>query len=75
MKQGYSREQALQALGLPLPGAATDAQGYAPGTPNGEDFLKTLPADRQGVVRAVVEGRYPVPTGKAATSPWWQAVV
>ncbi|MDQ0010539.1 hypothetical protein J2T07_002729 [Luteibacter jiangsuensis] len=75
MKQGYSREQALQALGLPLPGGTTDAQGYAPGTPNGEDFLKTLPADRQGVVRAVVEGRYPVPTGKAATSPWWQSVV
>lgn len=75
MKQGYSREQALQALGLPLPGAAPDAQGYAPGTPNGEDFLKTLPTDRQGIVRAVVEGRYPVPTGKSATSQWWQAVV
>ncbi|SEO74353.1 hypothetical protein SAMN02800692_1852 [Luteibacter sp. UNC138MFCol5.1] len=74
MSQGLTRDQALQAQGIPAPGAA-EAPTHGAGTPNGDDFLKSLPSDRQAVVRAVVEGRYPVPTGKAATSPWWQSIV
>lgn len=52
------------STGLPAANGAT-----------GPDYLKQLPANQRSVVQAVLDGRYPVPTGRAATSPEWQAVV
>lgn len=48
---------------------------YNPNGPTGDTFIKTLPANDQPIVKAVLDGRYPIPTGKAATSPEWQRVV
>jgi hypothetical protein len=41
----------------------------------GDAYLGTLDPQRRNVVQAVIDGRYPVPTGRAATSPEWMAVV
>jgi hypothetical protein len=38
----------------------------------GADYLKSLPSDVAAQVRALAEGRQAFPTGKAASSPYWQ---
>jgi hypothetical protein len=67
-------------------GPATTASGLSPdassATPSasgqdstqlhGEDFLKTLPNDRAGTVRAIVEGREPFPSGFIMKTPYGQ---
>lgn len=60
---------------LGIGGGLTNTPTYNPNGPTGDDFLKTLPPNDQPVVKAVLDGRYPIPTGKAATSPEWQRVV
>jgi hypothetical protein len=39
---------------------------------HGEDYLKTLPAQKAGIVRAVVEGRAPFPSGFIMKTPYGQ---
>lgn len=46
-----------------------------PNAPHGEAYIQTLPDSMKGIVQAVVDGRYPIPTGRAAASPQWQQVV
>ena len=38
----------------------------------GNDYLKTLPTEVASQVRALAEGRMAFPTGRAASSPYWQ---
>lgn len=51
------------------------APTYNPNGPTGEEFIKSLPVNDQPIVKAVIDGRYPIPVGKAAASPQWQRVV
>lgn len=71
--QGYTTAQALEANGVPS--ATMNQSAIQPGSPNGDAFLQTLPEDQQPLVKAIVDGRYPIPTGRAAASPQWQALV
>lgn len=48
---------------------------FNPDQPTGEAFLATLDPNERAIVQAVVDGRYPVPTGRAASSPEWLRVV
>jgi hypothetical protein len=70
---GGTDDDVKQMLGIG--GGLTNTPTYNPNGPTGDDFLKTLPPNDQPVVKAVLDGRYPIPTGKAATSPEWQRVV
>lgn len=60
---------------LGIGGGLSNTPIYNPNGPTGDDFIKTLPANDQTVVKAVLDGRYPIPTGRAATSPEWQRAV
>lgn len=70
---GATDDDIKQKLGIG--GGLTNTPTYNPNGPTGDDFLKTLPANDQPIVKSVIDGRYPIPTGKAATSPEWQRVV
>jgi hypothetical protein len=70
---GATDDDIKQKLGIG--GGLTNTPTYNPNGPTGDDFLKTLPPNDQPIVKAVLDGRYPIPTGKAATSPEWQRVV
>jgi hypothetical protein len=48
---------------------------FDPNAPHGEAYIQSLPDSMKGIVQAVVDGRYPIPTGRAAASPQWQQVV
>jgi hypothetical protein len=74
MKQFGATDDDIKAK-LGIGGGLTNTPTYNPNGPTGDDFIKTLPANDQPIVRAVVNGQYPIPTGKAATSPEWQRVV
>lgn len=52
-------------------GEAMDAAGL----PTGEDFIKTLPHQTAGIVRALSEGRMALPAGFALKSPYWQQMI
>ena len=58
-----------------IPGGPADYGGAgdlgANGTLTGEPFLSTLPADDARLVKALSDGRMPLPTGRALTSPRW----
>lgn len=70
---GGTDDDVRQMLGIG--GGLTNTPAYNPNGPTGDDFIKTLPANDQPIVKSVIDGRYPIPTGKAATSPEWQRVV
>jgi hypothetical protein len=70
---GGTDDDVKQMLGIG--GGLTNTPAYNPNGPTGDDFIKTLPANDQPIVKSVIDGRYPIPTGKAATSPEWQRVV
>lgn len=48
-----------------------------PGDPTkqGPEYLATIPQADQEQVRALSEGRIPWPTGRAASSPYWQRII
>lgn len=60
---------------LGIGGGLSNVPAFNPNGPTGDAFIKTLPANDQPIVKAVLDGRYPIPVGKAATSPEWQRVV
>lgn len=74
LKQYGASDDDIKAK-LGIGGGLTNTPTFNPNGPTGDDFIKTLPANDQPIVRAVVNGQYPIPTGKAATSPEWQRVV
>lgn len=41
----------------------------------GQDYLNSLPDQEKNMVQAIVDGRYPVPTGRQAMSPQWQSAI
>ncbi|CAA2139601.1 hypothetical protein [Hyphomicrobium sp. ghe19] len=62
--------------GLPQQQAAT-GQPLQP-TPqgaSGEDYLKTLPKPMADQVKAIAEGRIPIPGGFALKTPYWQQMM
>lgn len=72
-KLGATDDDVKQMLGFG--GGLANVPAFNPNGPTGDAFIKTLPANDQPIVRAVLDGRYPIPVGKAATSPEWQRVV
>jgi len=58
----------LQAQGAPA--RAGTASGKT-----GEDFLSTLPKQRANLVKALAEGRIPMPSSFALRTPYWQSVM
>lgn len=70
---GATDDDIKQSLGIG--GGLSNVPAFNPNGPTGDEFIKTLPANDQPIVKAVLEGRYPIPVGKAATSPEWQRVV
>lgn len=54
-----------QAAGAVLPG-----QG-----PTGDDYLKTLPKAQADQIKAIAEGRIPIPGGFALKTPYWQQMM
>lgn len=74
MKAHGATEDDIKAK-LGIGGGLTNTPAYNPNGPTGDEFIKSLPSNDQPIVKAVLDGRYPIPTGKAATSPEWQRVV
>lgn len=60
---------------LPGIGGNLGALGDQGGELHGEEYLKSLPIDMQDTIKQIVEGRYPVPTGRMAMSPQWREIL
>lgn len=56
--------------GASVPASAVQAEG-----PHGADFLKQLPPNVAGEVKAYAEGRRPFPAGFALKSPYFQSLI
>ncbi|WP_333679855.1 lytic transglycosylase domain-containing protein [Dyella sp.] len=71
--RGMTYDEALHAKGINTGGPAVDP--IDPNAPVGDAYLQSLPTDRRNIVKAVVDGRYPIPTGKQAMSPQWATII
>jgi hypothetical protein len=59
----------------PAPGADANGGGLGDMSKTGAEYLATLPPDMAGRVKAMVEGRQPLPSAYAMTKPYWQNLI
>lgn len=71
MKNGATRQQALAASGIVIPGTAGSGMTNDGTQLNGQSFLDQLPQNDAAQVRALAEGRMAFPTGTALKSAYW----
>lgn len=72
MRNGASKEQALAANGVVIPGATGSGMSSDGAQLNGQPFLDQLPQNDAAQVKALAEGRMAFPTGTALKSAYWQ---
>lgn len=71
----HNREMEKAANPFGTTTSGTGATVAPPEGPHGEEYLKTLPANIQGEVKAYVEGRRPFPSGIALKAPYFQMLL
>jgi hypothetical protein len=72
---GWVNPRAQTVTPANVPGAQPDTGASAetpPSGPTGADYLKTLPKPVADQVKAISEGRIPIPGGFALKTPYWQ---
>lgn len=69
-KFGATDDDIRAKLGIQPQGAQAQQSNLT-----GQDYLNSLSDQERNMVQAIVDGRYPVPTGKQAMSPQWQAAI
>ncbi len=74
MKARIARETAPTTAQVNLT-LANNAIPAASAALHGDDFLKTLPAGEQTMVKSLAEGRLQMPSGFALRSPYWQGLL
>jgi hypothetical protein len=57
------------------PGADANSTGLGDMSKTGPEYLATLPPDMAGTVKAMVEGRQPMPSGYALAKPYWRSMM
>lgn len=73
---GFAPSSGLSGRGHVGTASIADAlAGPDPTQPRGPEAMNNIDPAMRPIVQAVIDGRYPVPTGRAATSPEWMAVV